>query len=372
MQRNPERDWRKALPLDAMRLRPMHWKELANLPRLDPLVKRLLDLGGKSVLYGESNSGKTFLGLDIAAHVALGWPWRDLRVKQCPVLYISAEGMLGIEKRIDAFRHHHEPDDQDLPLFIIAVDVDLCRSTDDADAILKHISEMDMKPGLIVVDTLAAAFGSGNENSPDDMNSFLAIIRRLCAVTGAHVMIVHHTGKDTARGARGHSALRAAADTEIEVVADQDGNRTATVTKQRDGETGAEFHFRLESIEVGQDADGDSITSCVVTPADTGPGRNRKRKGPTLTPKERRAMDALHECLIDTGKPAPGSDKYPSGVRVVTAGAWKDMMRRRGVLSEDSNSARQQWKRLHDNLSYKDQIAEYNGLIWSVTGSVTP
>ena len=70
-------------------------------------------------------------------------------------------------------------------------------------------------------------------------------------------------------------------------------------------------------------------------------------------------------------EPAPNSDKYPPGVRVVTVEAWTDMMRRRGVLSEDSNSARQQWKRLHDNLSYKDQIAEYDGLIWSVTGSVT-
>ena len=30
-------------------------------------------------------------------------------------------------------------------------------------------------------------------------------------------MLVHHTGKDTAKGARGHSLLRAATDTEIEV-----------------------------------------------------------------------------------------------------------------------------------------------------------
>lgn len=115
---------------------------------------------------------------------------------------------------------------------MIPTDVDLCRATDDVGAILKHVSAMDAKPGLVVVDTLAAGFGSGNENSPDDMGAFLPNIRRLCAGTSAHVMIVHHTGKDAERGARGHSALRAAVDTEIEVVADQSGNRTATATDQ--------------------------------------------------------------------------------------------------------------------------------------------
>ena len=38
--------------------------------------------------------------------------------------------------------------------------------------------------------------------------------------TGAHLLIVHHTGKDETRGARGHTSLRAATDTEIEITGD--------------------------------------------------------------------------------------------------------------------------------------------------------
>lgn len=83
MPRDPDKHWESAIPRDEMLLRPLHWSELAHRPRQAPLVKRLLDLGGKSILYGDSNCGKTFLALDIACHVALGWPWRDLRVRQC-------------------------------------------------------------------------------------------------------------------------------------------------------------------------------------------------------------------------------------------------------------------------------------------------
>jgi RecA-family ATPase len=48
----------------------------------------------------------------------------------------------------------------------------------------------------------------GNENAPDDMGALVRNIDRLRAETGAAVLLVHHTGKDTSRGARGHSLAR--------------------------------------------------------------------------------------------------------------------------------------------------------------------
>ena len=70
--------------------------------------------------------------------------------------------------------------------------------------------------------------------------------------TGAHVLFVHHSGKDQARGARGHSSLRAATDTEIEVVRDNDATiSSAKVTKQREFEGGQQWHFKLHHVELG-------------------------------------------------------------------------------------------------------------------------
>jgi RecA-family ATPase len=70
---------------------------------------------------------------------------------------------------------------------------------------------------MIVLDTLSRVIAGGNENAPDDMGQLIGNCDRIRAEARAHVMLVHHTGKDEARGARGHSSLRAATDTEIEV-----------------------------------------------------------------------------------------------------------------------------------------------------------
>ena len=57
-------------------------------PVLDSLyvVKTWLDSGASSVIYGESNVGKTFLALDLGLHVAAGTAWHGHRVRQGHVI----------------------------------------------------------------------------------------------------------------------------------------------------------------------------------------------------------------------------------------------------------------------------------------------
>ena len=43
--------------------------------------------------------------------------------------------------------------------------------------------------------------------------------------------------------------------------------RTARATKQRDMETGAEINFILQVVELGEDADGDQVTTCIIREA---------------------------------------------------------------------------------------------------------
>src|SRR5262249_9075172 len=137
---------------------------------------------------------------------------------------------------------------------------------------------------------LSRTFGGGNENESADMAAFVANIDKLRAQTGAAVLVVHHAGKDGARGMRGHSILKAAADTVMEVTG-QEGTRTLKVEKQKDGETGEPRYFTLEVEKVGTGDDGRPITSCVVAPNTSGAPTVLKKV--RLTPKHGKALELM-------------------------------------------------------------------------------
>jgi hypothetical protein len=281
------------------------------------LVKGFLDASAMSVLYGPSNSGKTFFGMDLAFHLALGQQWRGRRIKQTSVLYLAAEGGNGAANRIVAFRK--ETGIQDMPFALRRAGLDLLRSEADLQQIYDLSQEItsaypDM-PHIIFIDTLSRVMAGGDENTPADMTALIKNLDTLREHTGAHIMLVHHSGKDTARGARGHSSLRAATDTEIEVQND-DGYRAALVTKQRDHNGGEEFGFALKSVTIGVDEDGDEITSCVVEESDAETGKRSKRK---LT-KNQKVLAETFDQMVGSGlgRPNPGGPLMPEPGRFDT------------------------------------------------------
>lgn len=229
----------------------------------EPLIKGLIDRGAMSVWYGESNSGKTFVALDAAWHIAAGQPWAGMRVRKGAVLYVAPEGGRGIYKRMAALKQSR-PVAEGLPLYVVPCPVNLLHPAGvDLKPLAAMVDEIRAKHGveveLIVIDTLSRALAGGDENSSVDMGNLVKNFDKLREMTEAHVAIVHHTGKDRARGARGHSLLRAATDTEIEIA-----DRGVTVTKQRDLEGDKSFRFKLVPVRLGVDGDGDPVTSCVV------------------------------------------------------------------------------------------------------------
>lgn len=223
-----------------------------------PLIKGLLDQQAMTVLYGESNVGKTFIALDIAYHIWAGVDYDGMRTTQGDVIYIAAEGGTGILKRVRALAVQRNPTRKD-GFHILRSQVNLLDPTADLADLVAAINSACERPALIVVDTLSRVLAGGDENSSTDMG---ALVRNLDAIrekTTAHVMVIHHTGKDKAKGARGHSLLRAATDTEIEVT---DG--FVTVTKQRDLEKSWNTGFKLRQVPLGFDADGDPVNGAVV------------------------------------------------------------------------------------------------------------
>ena len=259
------------------------------------IVKNVLDLGAMSVVYGPSNSGKTFFALDIAYHVAIDHRWRTQRVAGGGVLYLAAEGGNGIANRIVGLRKTSGV--VDVPFALRRAGLDLLHPDADTERVITLARDVSERAPLklIVIDTLSRVMAGGDENGPVDMTAFIKNVDRIRHATGAHIMIVHHTGKDVAKGARGHSSLRAATDTEIEVITDETEMRLAKVTKQRDLQGGEEFAFKLDAVALGVDQDGDAVTTCIVVPVE-------ERTQDTLKLPPRAVCKAILKAVDDAWK----------------------------------------------------------------------
>lgn len=230
------------------------------------------------ILFGASGSGKSFVAIDLCCAIARGIEWRGHRVKRGRVLYIAAEGSAGIGKRLRAYCNHHNIDMADLALDVVAAAPNIL-DKEDISELVKTLSTFGPYV-LAVVDTFAQVTPGANENSGEDMGPALANIKAVQEATGATVIAVHHAGKDLARGSRGWSGLKAAAEAQLEVLRDEDtGARQLHVEKMKDGEDGARYAFKLDVLQVGIDEDGDPITSCVAVPTDLPPKQEVDRKG---------------------------------------------------------------------------------------------
>lgn len=234
----------------------------------DELVQGVLTAGAGSILYGDSNSGKTFLTIDMACAVARGIPWMGRRTQQGLVVYVAAESPASVRSRLQAYQSHHRCK---VPNFaIVQAPVNLHQSDDDTEMLIHAVKAVERYTGqraaLVIGDTLARLSAGANENSGEDMGLVVRRFDRIRDETGAHFLLIHHSGKDAAKGARGHSSLRAAVDTEIEVT-DTPQGRCAEITKQRDlGTKGERIGFALELVTLGLTKWGEPATTCVVTP----------------------------------------------------------------------------------------------------------
>lgn len=271
----------------------------AMVDKARPLIKGLLDHGAMTVLYGPSNVGKTFVAMDMAYHVATGRPYAGMKVERGTVIYVAAEGGRGARQRLRAMRDKFGVEADGVDFLLLASPVDLRRPDADLRPLVEAIRALQVPVSLIVVDTLSRALAGGDENSSVDMGYIVNHFDVLRSVTSAHLMVVHHSGKNAAAGARGHSLLRAATDTEIEV-----GEGVIEVTKQRDLDKSWSSGFELEVRPLGFDADGDLVTSCTVGLLRRGDFAGSAVEA--LPPKELEVYDAVVDAYGDTGTPDGG------------------------------------------------------------------
>ena len=319
------------------------------------LVKGWLDRTSLSVVFGPSNVGKSFFVLDVANHVASGNSWNGRLVRPGTVFYVVAEGARSFQNRLAAL-----PDGASENLHIIFTALDLCMDVSDAMALGRLLQEGAATwgpPALVVIDTLARSMGGGDENSGPDMGRLIDHLGVLQEMTGAHVLLVHHTGKDTERGARGHSSLRAAVDTEIEI--SRSGDESVVKTKkQRDLEGDGRLAFTLETVVLGTDDDGDEVTSCCVRYAATS---SAKPSGNTLGSLQKEVLRELADFLK-----AHGSEVDLGPGRGVVRAASEDAFKAyaASLRSGETRARNRAVKDAVDSLQKRDLIRLGEGYIW--------
>ncbi|WP_434618053.1 AAA family ATPase [Azospirillum sp. B2RO_4] len=347
------------------KLTRLRFSELHARIDTDDFVQGLLTTTALSVFYGDSNAGKTFVVLDLALHIALGWPWHGRRVERGGVVYVAAEGGSGVLNRIEAFKRHHDlAPNLEVPFSLVPSPVNLLDPEADVEELIALIQGEAAGLGepvkLVVIDTLSRALAGGNENASEDMGALVMNVDRIRKETGAHLLLIHHCGKDAAKGARGHSLLRAATDTEVEIARSESAKGGAiTVTKQRDLPIPAPFGYGLKTIELGVNRHGETVTSCAVEPCEhQGAAGRRKKKSDIML-----HLQALKNVIAAKGIVVSSRDV--ASVPSVSTADFHEMLKSQSLVgAEKKDTENQQVRRIIYGLCQENWAATGGRRIW--------
>lgn len=335
----------------------------------DDFVQGVLQEGSAVVVYGESNSGKTFFVTDLSLHVAAGIPWRGKRVDQGGVIYCALEGNRGFRNRVVAWREQHDTLPGPIHFAAIQVPINMLDAEHHIPALCAAVKQAAERMGvpikMIVIDTLSRALAGGDENSSVDMGALIANMDNIRADTKALVAFIHHSGKDASKGARGWSGIRAAIDTEIEIKVDEDGQRVAEVVKQREMQKGQTFAFELDIIELGTNQHGEAVTTCLVKHSDgeayAGASLHRHR----LPPSQQRALEVLADLVAGSGQ--GGHAGTPAGIPSVPEKWWRERFYERAMPGAEQDAKQKAFRRASDALIAARRVGMSAGRVWVIS-----
>lgn len=333
--------------------------------------KILPESSALSVVFGPPSGGKSFTVLDMCCSIDSGTLWHGRKVKQKPVLYLAAEGQAGMLKRIEAWKQKRRVD---LPTFALLPMPCLIDEDSQRRELINMIAELPQKPGIIVLDTLARSM-TGDENSTSDMGKVVIAAGILIEETGAQVIIIHHTGKDEARGPRGAIALTGATDSMFKVVRlKEDKKFVLLCERQKDDEPFAPMVFQFEVIDTGfLTVDGSPVTSLVpeFDPEATEElGKNGTQKKEKITATQRLVLKALRDAIKEHGIQLSDEIKerltglITPNDKMVTINQWRKEAKRKDISDGDVRAVNQAFDRAKDALEAKEYIGMLDGYVW--------
>ena len=184
-------------------------------------------------------------------------------------LYVAGEGGSGFGRRQRAWEKKNKVKAENHMFrrnHFAAEITDLESALDVTESIKELIEESGEVPGIIIIDTLAANFGDGDENRTSDMTRFINHVNKyLREPFGCSVVIIHHTGYQNTERARGSTALKAGLDFEYRIERIVGGLTNLrikmTCTKMKEAERPPDIYLRGEKevLAFQKDDEGNDI-----------------------------------------------------------------------------------------------------------------
>ncbi|MDD4273397.1 MAG: AAA family ATPase [Desulfobacter postgatei] len=316
----------------------------------DWLIKGLIEKDTVSVIFGDPESGKSFIAIDMACHIATNKPYHGRTVKSGSVIYIAGEGQNGLKRRFDAWAIRHKKSLDNAPIYL-SLQPAAMADTERVLIVKQAIDEVSINegapPSLIVIDTLTRNFGPGDQNNSRDMVAFISGVDVIRAEYRAALVIVHHSGHgDKSRG-KGAIDLKGAIDTEYRAEKDELGTIRVTCTKMKDHQKTNPFALKFRTVELGTfDDEGEPVTSSILDPVDYTPP---EQNGPKNLGKWQTVCQGILISLFDEKRRNLEKGNYdPNQAKILISDVKQE------AISHGLNP--KNWNRYFNHLSNLDEF----------------
>lgn len=294
------------------------------------LVKKYVEANTLVEIFGDPGSGKSFIAIDLACHIATGTPWHGHKITQGPVFYIAGEGHNGLARRFKAWEDYHGISLENAPIYITTCAAKIY-DEDGAQEVISAAHKLQSfaktTPELVIIDTLARNFGSGDENLTQDMNQFVRHVDQLKDLWSATGLIVHHCGHNSKDRSRGAMSLKGAIDHQYQIK-NEDGNVTLQARKTKDGPDPDNMYFSIKTVDLPVfDEDGEAVVGGVLELREAPSGK--KEQG--LSTSQQKALNILRLLVTKNGEPVHEEEFITALINDGVSGADKAEDKRRSV-----------------------------------------
>lgn len=328
----------------------LSYAEMEAMPEPDWLVEGLIQKRSTALMFGKSNSFKSFLAIDIGLSVDTGRDWQGNAVSDGGVLFVATEGANGVGRlRIPAWYQHHNVSEEDRRAFLYPQEICL----DAADDVTALIAAMNIRGAfaLVVLDIFGGSM-KGSEIEDKTARAWVHGIQRILRETGASVLTVAHTGWQDDTRARMHTHFWGSFDTRLRMEGDKDAlTGTLTVERHKDADSSGSWGFRMTPT-------GNSL----VPELDAGV---RVEKSSSLSAKNRAALNALDDAIVEHGLIKVGQDWPPCNVVLIEH--WRGHFYRHSA-DDTAEAKRKAFQRARDALRERKLVEFYDDHVWRCFG----
>ena len=351
----PGHDEEQAAPAVSTRL--LSYAEMIALMEGEWLIQYVLALRAKNVLFGQSNSFKSFIATDMACSVATGRSYHGNSTNKCPVIYIANEGANAVgRKRIPAWMAAHEiPQSERANIYLINTETILPNEISRNNLLIAIRSIV--APGedfFLIIDVLRGTM-TGSDSDYEAAAAWTAAAEILVK-EGATILTVTHSPYSDDGRIRGSSHLWGSFEGRLHAEGDKERRtRVLKVDRFKDHDSHGQWGFQLDEFEVEEHPGESSLVPRLDGEVKAKAKASRgKRK---LAPGQANVLEALRYALDEVGAIPPASNHIPANAKCVTLEQWRSYFDHRTTLDKEDSR-----EKAFSRGSQKLQSANYVGI----------